>query len=74
VISEIEPAPGDLILFCSDGLHGPVPNEQIASILRQEPGLAASTQALISAALTAGGPDNVTVILARYEAPSRSNA
>jgi protein phosphatase len=74
VISEIEPAPGDLILFCSDGLHGPVPDGQIASILRENLGLAACAKALISAALTAGGPDNVTVILARYEAPSQSNA
>lgn len=74
VTSEIEPAPGDLILLCSDGLHGPVPDEQIATILRDTPDLAASVQALISAALAAGGPDNVTVILARYETPPQSKA
>jgi PPM family protein phosphatase len=67
VISEIETEPGDLLLLCSDGLHGPVPNQDIASILRGTQDLSACTQALIEAALKAGGPDNVTVILARYE-------
>jgi protein phosphatase len=74
VTSEIEPAPGDLILLCSDGLHGPVPDGQIMAILRDVPGLADCTQALISAALAAGGPDNVTVILARYESAPQPKA
>ena len=73
VTSEIVPARGDLILLCSDGLHGPVPDERIAAILRDTPDLAACAQALISAALSAGGSDNVTVILARYEGLSQSD-
>jgi protein phosphatase len=72
VTSEIEPAPGDVLLLCSDGLHGPVPAERIAAILRDGTGLASCTRALISAALAAGGPDNVTVILARHEGLSQS--
>src|ERR1039457_1598793 len=67
VTSEIEVASDDILLLCSDGVPGPVPDEKIAAILRDGHGLVACTQALIGAALAAGGPDNVTVILARYE-------
>jgi serine/threonine protein phosphatase PrpC len=74
VTSEIEIEPGDLILLSSDGLHGPVSNQEIADILRSTPNLTACTQALIDAALAAGGPDNVTVILARYEAAPQPQA
>jgi protein phosphatase len=74
VTCEIDVQPGDLILLSSDGLHGPVPNQSIADILRGTPNLTACTQALIDAALAAGGPDNVTVILARYEAAPQPQA
>ena len=72
VTSEIALESGDLILLRSDGLHGPVSNQEIADILRNTPNLTACAQSLISAALAAGGPDNVTVILARYEAAPQS--
>jgi protein phosphatase len=72
VTSEIALESGDLILLSSDGLHGPVSNQEIADILRNTPNLTACAQSLISAALAAGGPDNVTVILARYEAAPQS--
>lgn len=67
VATEVQTQPGDLILLCSDGLHGPVPDQDIAAILRREPTLTDCAEALIQAALDAGGPDNVTVVLARYE-------
>jgi serine/threonine protein phosphatase PrpC len=55
---------GDRLLLCSDGLHGPVSDETIGAILIGTKDLAEVSQALIGAALAAGGPDNVTVVVA----------
>lgn len=57
---------GDTYLLCSDGLHGLVSDSVISRILRDPLGdLDQQVQALIDAALAAGGNDNVTAILAR---------
>jgi protein phosphatase len=54
----------DRVLICSDGLHGPVDERTIAAILAAVPGAEDAARALIDAALDAGGPDNVTVVVA----------
>ena len=64
--SEVPLRRGDRILLCSDGLHGPVPDHEIAQILGAGD-IDYVTHELIKAALTAGGPDNVTVIVADCE-------
>lgn len=57
---------GDTYLFCSDGLHTLVPDDIIARILRDPEGdLEDQAQTLTDAALSAGGRDNVSLILAR---------
>jgi serine/threonine protein phosphatase PrpC/sugar phosphate permease len=66
VVTGLNLKPNDTILLCSDGLHGPVDDEQILSILRATDRLPERAAALIQAALDAGAPDNVTVILARW--------
>ena len=57
---------GDLLLMCSDGLHGVVEQARIEAILRagepSEP-LEWTCRALIEAARHAGGPDNITAVL-----------
>lgn len=58
-------AKDDVVLLCSDGLCGPVSDEQIASIIAAHDDLDQAAQALIEAANDAGGPDNITVVLAR---------
>jgi serine/threonine protein phosphatase PrpC len=64
ITSEAHLRRGDRILLCSDGLHGSVPDHQIARILADVPDINGAAHALIEAALAAGGPDNVTVIVA----------
>jgi protein phosphatase len=59
---------GALVLISSDGLHGVLDADQIEGILRGGPfggTLEQSCHRLIAAAKEAGGPDNITVILAR---------
>jgi len=63
-ITEVPLHEGDRILVCSDGLHGCVPAETIAAALRDTPEVAALTRRLVSLALEAGGPDNITVVVA----------
>ncbi|MDB4980317.1 MAG: hypothetical protein JWM82_1069 [Myxococcales bacterium] len=64
VITDIPLREGDRVLLCSDGLHGPVRDDVIAAILRAPGDVAQASRALITAALAAGGPDNVTVVVA----------
>ena len=57
-------AEGDRILICSDGLSRMVPDKKILSISRKHADVGEAVDALILAALEAGGVDNVTVLLA----------
>jgi serine/threonine protein phosphatase PrpC len=65
----LKPHSGDMLLMCSDGLHGVVEQKRIESILRDgEPGqpLELKCRELIEAARAAGGPDNITAALLRF--------
>jgi serine/threonine protein phosphatase PrpC len=64
-VVEVACDPGDTLLFCSDGLTGPVSDAEIASIVAANSDLEAAAQSLIDAALDGGGPDNVTVVMVR---------
>jgi protein phosphatase len=57
---------GDQLLLCTDGLTNMVDDDSIASILGTATSARTACQALVDAALTNGGKDNVTVVLARY--------
>jgi protein phosphatase len=61
--------PGDVILLSSDGLHGVVHGPEILDGLREAGTLQDIGQRLIQRANDLGGPDNVTVVLARWGAP-----
>jgi PPM family protein phosphatase len=67
ITSEVRLQRGDRILLCSDGLHGPVADQQIARILAGAQDINGAAGELIQAALAAGGPDNVTVVVADCE-------
>lgn len=69
--SEVEPAfqtlkgvPGDRVLLCSDGLTGPVSDTDIALTLQSAATPGEAVESLVSQALEAGAPDNVTVLIA----------
>jgi protein phosphatase len=56
---------GDVLLLCSDGLTEAVDEAAIAAVLAREPEPSTAAAELIAEALRRGGPDNVTVVLAR---------
>ncbi len=56
---------GDLLLLCSDGLYGCVPNAVLERVLKQRMPLVQTAEAFIQLALDAGGTDNITVVLAQ---------
>lgn len=59
--------PGDQILLCSDGLTGPLGEDELARLLSEHDDGDAAVQALIDAANAAGGPDNITVVLLQVD-------
>ena len=59
---------GDLLLLCSDGLHGWVPHAEIAALLRREDDPGAACAGLLDLSRRHASRDNVTVLLARFEA------
>jgi PPM family protein phosphatase len=68
---EVEQLPledGDVLLLCSDGLYGPIGDASIGRTLAHAaPSLDRTVEALVEAANSAGGPDNITAVLVRYE-------
>ncbi len=60
--------PEDVVMLCSDGLNGMLPDGLIARILREEPDPARAAAVLVDAANAAGGQDNVTVVVGRFAA------
>lgn len=58
---------GDIIVICSDGLAGMVDEERIREIVLGDPEPIVACRALTDAANAAGGDDNITVIVARFD-------
>jgi protein phosphatase len=58
---------GDLLVLCSDGLSGQVRKDEIARIATETQDLVQACDRLISLANDRGGPDNITVIVARFD-------
>jgi protein phosphatase len=57
----------DVLVICSDGLTGQVKKEEIAAIAGGERDLSVACDRLIALANERGGPDNITVIVARFD-------
>ncbi|WP_076263008.1 PP2C family protein-serine/threonine phosphatase [Intrasporangium flavum] len=57
------PYPGEVFVICSDGLSNELSQERIEAILLKHPDAEAAAEALVAAAVEAGGHDNVTAIV-----------
>lgn len=58
------PQPGYLML-CSDGLWGVIADRDMTRMIKDAPNLQRACQNLVEAANAAGGPDNISVVLAQ---------
>jgi serine/threonine protein phosphatase PrpC len=59
----VEPAPGDVFVLCSDGIHDLVGATEIAEIVRDATDINAACTRLIDLANDRGGHDNSTVVV-----------
>ena len=58
---------GDVLVLCSDGLSGQVRADEITRIVTEEKDLVVACRRMIDRANEMGGPDNITVIVARFD-------
>ena len=58
---------GDTLLICSDGLSGLVKREEFADMVATHADLPSLCTSLIDLANERGGPDNITVVAARFD-------
>ncbi len=58
---------GDTLILCSDGLSGLVKRGEFSEMVRENGDLPSLCSALIDLANERGGPDNVTVVAARFD-------
>lgn len=63
--SEITLEPGDILLLCSDGLTGMVPEDDILRTVMEHDDLQTACETLIASANEHGGVDNITAILVK---------
>jgi PPM family protein phosphatase len=63
--SELLLEPDDLFVLCTDGITGPIEDEELREILVAAPSLDDAAGALVECANARGGQDNATVILVR---------
>ncbi len=66
-LTYVELRRGDALLLCSDGLSGMVRNDEIREVLRTIDEPLEACRELTDRANQAGGHDNVTVVIARFD-------
>ncbi|MEZ4450072.1 MAG: protein phosphatase 2C domain-containing protein [Nannocystaceae bacterium] len=57
---------GDILMLCSDGLTTPLSDAEVLELLLRYEDPMRCCRALTEAACAAGGPDNITVLIARF--------
>jgi PPM family protein phosphatase len=65
---------GDVLVLCSDGLSGQVRADEIGRVVGEDADLVSVCKRLIDMANEAGGPDNITVVVARFEGDALTDA
>ena len=63
-------AGGDVLLLCSDGLHGVLETPAIRDTLAHESDVQRAAETLVQMALDAGSRDNVTALVVRFDRES----
>ncbi len=70
-IDEVQLLPGDVLLLCSDGLHGAIAAGEMAEIAGRNRNLDRAAQELVAAANEQDGSDNISVQLIRVRSVER---
>jgi serine/threonine protein phosphatase PrpC len=70
-VSEHQVFAGDVLVLCSDGLHGSVPGSEIAALTSHGGNLAAAAQRLVDIANQRDGSDNISLQLIRVRSVER---
>ncbi len=71
-VSEADVQPGDTLLLCTDGLSNIVSEEDIVRALMQSPSPQSAADRLVQMAVKGGGRDNITAMVARLQAGTRT--
>ena len=58
---------GDVLIICSDGLSNLVRRDDIAKVIVEDPDVATVCHRLVALANERGGPDNITVVAAKFD-------
>ena len=58
---------GDVLLLCSDGVHGAVSVEMLTTLLGSRTSVAQVAESVVREALGHGATDNVTAVVIRRE-------
>jgi protein phosphatase len=66
-VERVDLQAGDALLLCSDGLTEMLPDGWMAAVLESEADPRGACERLVSEANAAGGKDNITVVVARFE-------
>jgi protein phosphatase len=67
-VQRVQLEPGDVLLLCSDGLTDMLDDSRIAAVLGEEAEPKGACRRLVAEANEAGGRDNVTAVVARFDA------
>lgn len=65
-MSIVELRQGDRVLLCSDGLHGAVDDDSMREAMAASDDIGDAVASLIDRAKLAGGPDNITALVAAF--------
>ncbi len=59
---------GEILLLCSDGVHGVLGSDDLTSLLQSTPDPEAAAGAIVRKAIDAGSRDNLTALVVSFEA------
>nr|MDQ3421760.1 SpoIIE family protein phosphatase [Acidobacteriota bacterium] len=58
---------GEVMLLCSDGVHGVLSADDLKNLLQSTPDPEAAADAIVRQAIEAGSRDNLTALVVSYE-------